>query len=568
MFRAMFSRPRSRRARLVIAAGSVVAVAGAAVIAMVVSRSPATVVSSCSATYSVSKQWPTGFTASIKVTSGPAAIRSWTLRYTYSDGERLAAGWEGTWSQSGDTVTVSNESWNGSLAPDSSVGIHADFDSQGTSSAPSAVSCTGTGNGAVAVGPSLPLSAPASPASAPASPASAGLAPGTSAGTFSQALINSAVAGRLIAFQAPSASDHRPGTSPTALREAAALYYLALVAHQDPSAAAEDGTTVQSALLAQVGHLVAGGNEPDADGGLEGWSHALVADALVLLKNGPAWTRLPADEQVKVTLLMEALGYAGNYTYNDANNVSSGLCGYGNFSKTNNPNYQDGYVSVELAAIQYFGPAAWDTMLAGFNDAAFIARLRAAGFTNAARCYSAAGPAATAAIARPFLWKGHPATDLVGIWNQLAADTFDRPVVSSVAGTSLGAAVTAHIADGTTSPEEAKCCMGHEFDSRDSSGLRSSALYVFEGWMNVTASRVVLSVLGRFDCAAATSSARYEVGSADLIYKLRHGYISYALNQKGILVNDSGQPSTDGPLAKGYAYDLDAYHVLAGPGSC
>jgi len=561
MFRLMvYGRFRGRRARAVIAAGAIAAVAVVAVIVVVVSRSPTPANSSCSATYSVSDQWATGFTASIKVTSGSSAIRSWTLRYTYSGGERLTAGFEGTWSQSGDTVTVSNVSYDGSLASDSSVRIRANFDSQGASSAPSAVSCSSTRTVTQAA-PSVSVSAVAS--SAPASQS-----PGASAGIFSQALINSAVAGPLIAFKAPSASDHSPGTSPKAIKEAAALYYLALIEREDPPATADDGTTVESALLAQVGHLVAGGNEPDADGGLEGWSHALVADALVLLKNGPAWHQLPADEQAKVTLLMEALGYAGNYTYNDANNFSSGLCGYGNFSKTNNPNYQDGYVSVELAAIQYFGAADWDKMLAGFNDAAFLTRLQAAGLTNAARCYATAGSAATAAIAQPFVWKGHPASDLIGIWNQLAADTFDRTVASSVAGTSLHTSVTARIADGTTSPEEGKCCMGHEFDSRDSSGLRSSALYVFEGWMNVTAGRIVLSVLGHFDCAAATSNARYQVGSADLIYKLQHGYISYALNQKGILDNDSGDPSTDGPLAKGYAYDLDAYNALAGPASC
>jgi Cellulose binding domain len=554
----VFTALRGHRARAVIAAGAVVVVASAIVVAVTWSSAPGG--GSCSAAYSVSKQWVTGFTASIKVTGGSSAIRSWTLRYTYAGGERLAMGWDGNWSQSGDTVTVSNASWNGSLAPGSYARIRAKFDNQGTSSVPSAISCTGTSAGAQA--------APSVSVSAPAPSASSSQSPGASAGTTSQALTNSAVTGPLIAFKAPSASDHRPGTSPTAIREAAALYYLALVSHEDRSATADDGTTVESALLAQVGHLIAGGNEPDADGGLEGWSHALVADALVLLKNGPAWSQLPAGEQAKVTLLMEALGYAGNYTYNDANNFSSGLCGYGNFSKTNNPNYQDGYVGVELAAIQYFGASAWDRMLTGFNDAAFIARLRAAGFTNAARCYSAAGSAATAAIARPFVWKGHPASDLMGIWNQLAADTFDRTVVSSVAGVSQGAAVTAHIADGTTSPEEGKCCMGHEFDSNDSSGLRSSALYVFEGWMNVTASRVVLSVLGGFDCAAATSGAQYEVGSEDLIYKLRHGYISYALNQNGIMVNDSGEPSSDGPLAKGYAYDLDAYNALAGPRSC
>jgi hypothetical protein len=417
-----------------------------------------------------------------------------------------------------------------------------------------AASCSGNGS---TVATPAPSTAAASPSSAPAG---ASVPPGTG---FSQALINSAVAARLIAFKAPSASDHRPGTSPKAIREAAVLFFLALAEKTDPGAAGSDGKTVDSALLAQVGNLVAGGNEPDADGGLEGWSHGLVADALVLLKNGPAWAQLPAAEQAKVALLEEALGLAGNYTYNDANNFASGLCGYGDFGKNNNPNYQDGYVGVELAAIQFFGPSAWNTMLTTFDYPAFTARLQAAGFTNAERCYQAAGAAAGPAIARPFVWMGHDASDLMGIWNQLAADTFDKPVASSVSGTSQGAAVTAHIADGSTSPVEGQCCMGHEFDSRDDSGLRSSALYVFEGWMNVTASRVVLSVLGHFSCAAATAAARYEVGSQDLIYKLAHGYVSYALNQNGILVNGSGGPSSDGPLAKGYPYDLNAYYAFA-----
>ena len=129
----------------------------------------------------------------------------------------------------------------------------------------------------------------------------------------------------------------RPGTNPTNIGESAVLQYLALVDKEQPGAAASNGTTVDSALLAQVRNLIAGGNEPDADGGLEGWSHALVAQALLLVKNGPAWSELTATEQNKVTLLEAALGYAGNYTYNDANNFSSGICGFGNFSKTNNP---------------------------------------------------------------------------------------------------------------------------------------------------------------------------------------------------------------------------------------
>jgi hypothetical protein len=324
----------------------------------------------------------------------------------------------------------------------------------------------------------------------------------------------------------PSLTQEEPLCDQTSnIYEAKVLYYLALVEYEHPGATASNGTTVESALLAQVANLVAGGNEPDADGGLEGWAHAPVAQALLLLKHGPAWTSLSATEQSKVSLLEAAMGYAGNYTYNDANSFSSGICGYGDFSKTNNPNYEDGYVDVELAAIEFFGPATWDTMLTDFNDATVTSELDAAGLTNAGGCFATAGSAAAAAttnaaIGIPFVWKGIPATDPMGIWNQLASDTFDNTVTSSVTGVSSGVTVTAEIADGTTSPYEGECCMGHEFDS------------------------------------------------TDLIYKLNHGYISYAQSQDGILTDDIGDPASDGPVAKGWAYDIDAYNALAAPSSC
>ncbi|MEY9962749.1 fibronectin type 3 domain-containing protein [Streptacidiphilus sp. MAP12-16] len=396
--------------------------------------------------------------------------------------------------------------------------------------------------------------------SARSAPVSATTSGSGGGGTFTQAEIDSAVAAPGIAYAVPTSAVPRPGTNPVNIGAAKVLYYLALVDRQAPGTKATDGTTVDSALLAQVRSLIAGGHEPDADGGLEGWAHAPVAQALLLLKNGPTWSELSAAEQNKVSLLEEAMGFAGNYTYNDASSFSSGICGFGNFSKTNNPNYRDGYVDVEAAAIQYFGAAAWDGMLAGFNDATMASQLDAAGLTNAGGCYTTVGSAANAPIQRPFVWEGHHTTDLMGIWNQLAADTFDK-TVTSVNG-------PAHIADGSTSPVQGQLGMGHEFASTDSAGLRSSALYVFEGWMNVTGNRVAMSALGNFSCSTASSAARYSVGSQDLIYKLHHGYYSYGLNQNGVLTDDHGDPATDGPDVKGYLYDLDAYHALIGTQSC
>ena len=199
------------------------------------------------------------------------------------------------------------------------------------------------------------------------------------------------------------------------------------------------------------------------------WGQAPVAQALLLLKNdNSAWSRLTSAEQNKVSLLEAAMGYGSNYTYNDANNFSSGICGFGNFSKTNNPNYRDGGVDTEIAAIQFFGASAWDGMLTSFNDATFTSQLDAAGLTNAGQCFAAVGSGADSAIARPFVYSGHHSSDLMGIWSTIAGATFDKTAQSTVG--------VAHINDGTTSPYDGQCCMGHEFDSTDSSGLGSTWL--------------------------------------------------------------------------------------------
>jgi fibronectin type 3 domain-containing protein len=378
---------------------------------------------------------------------------------------------------------------------------------------------------------------------------------GTGGSGFSQADIDSAVAAPLFAWAAPTSAVPRPGTNPVNIGEAKVVYYLALVNKQAPGTKASNGTTVDSALLAQVRSLISGGKEPDADGGLEMWGQAPVAQALLLLKNGPAWSELTSAEQNKVTLLEAAMGYGSNYTYNDANNFSSGICGYGNFKKTNNPNYRDGGVDTEIAAIQYFGASTWDSMLTSFNDATVASQLDSAGLTNAGGCFTTLGSGGNSAIQHSFVYSGHASSDLMGIWNTIAGATFDQTAKSTVG--------PAHIADGTTSPEDGQCCMGHEFNSTDSAGLRSSALYVFEGWMNVTGSRVTMSVLGNF--TASTAVAPYHIGSLDLIYKLHHGYYSYGLNQNGVLTDDHGDPATDGPNVKGYQYDLDGYNVIVAP---
>jgi cellulase/cellobiase CelA1 len=67
--------------------------------------------------YSVQSQWPGGFTSSITVTNtGSTALTSWTLRFSFPNGQQLTQGWNGTFSQQGSQVTVQNLSYNNSIA--------------------------------------------------------------------------------------------------------------------------------------------------------------------------------------------------------------------------------------------------------------------------------------------------------------------------------------------------------------------------------------------------------------------------------------------------------------------
>ena len=71
----------------------------------------------CHITYTVSSQWPSGFGAAITLTNtGTTAITSWALSWTFANGQTVTQLWNGNATQSGANVSVTNESYNGSIA--------------------------------------------------------------------------------------------------------------------------------------------------------------------------------------------------------------------------------------------------------------------------------------------------------------------------------------------------------------------------------------------------------------------------------------------------------------------
>ncbi|HXR66124.1 MAG TPA: cellulose binding domain-containing protein [Ktedonobacteraceae bacterium] len=391
---------------------------------------------------------------------------------------------------------------------------------------------------------------------------------------FSQAQIDAAVASPLLAFPAPTIGNSgRPGDSPSAVYHAKAFYFMALVLWYNPNATTSSGASVASRFVASIGNVIAGGNEPDANGGLEGWGHNDVAQGLLLARNEPAaWNQLNASQQGKVNLLMQALAVTGNFNFNDANNFNQDMdyalegsqC---KFNKSYNPNYREGYLNIEIAASLYFGPSALNNFFTSFDYTSFTQQLQSAGFTNILAAW--AGDQALLmsggsdscggsgkGVREAFTYNSIPLSNPAGIFDQLATFTYQDSV------TSTNCSGNAHIDDGTSSPFQGQQGMEHEVNTTDSSGCRSDALYVYEGWMNSISSRTTITLLGAWGCGTTqTNDIHLEaIGSGDLLYKLQHGYDGYYLGTTRLVTETL--PSSDGPSTKGFFFDQQIWNVV------
>ncbi|WP_327699755.1 glycoside hydrolase family 48 protein [Streptomyces sp. NBC_00459] len=98
----------------------------------------------CSVDYKTN-DWGSGFTVDLTLTNrGTAAIDGWTLTYGYTGNQQLSNGWNGTWSQAGQAVTVKNASYNGTVAPGAAVSAGAQFGYSGSNAAPTNFAVNGT----------------------------------------------------------------------------------------------------------------------------------------------------------------------------------------------------------------------------------------------------------------------------------------------------------------------------------------------------------------------------------------------------------------------------------------
>jgi cellulose 1,4-beta-cellobiosidase len=115
---------------------------------MVLPMTQAAAAAGCSINYTVANQWATGFTVqSIGITNLGDPITSWTLEFDYPGNQVVQPNpWNGTVTQNGQHVTITNLSYNGTVATNGTVNPGPGFNGaySGTNGAPTGFKLNGT----------------------------------------------------------------------------------------------------------------------------------------------------------------------------------------------------------------------------------------------------------------------------------------------------------------------------------------------------------------------------------------------------------------------------------------
>jgi endo-1,4-beta-xylanase len=76
----------------------------------------------CHVTYTRNSEWPGGFTAqAVIANTGTTTISGWSLTFTFPGDQKITSNFNGGFSQTGENATLTNASYNGTIAPGASI---------------------------------------------------------------------------------------------------------------------------------------------------------------------------------------------------------------------------------------------------------------------------------------------------------------------------------------------------------------------------------------------------------------------------------------------------------------
>ena len=98
----------------------------------------------CRVAYTVNA-WNSGLTASISVTNtSGTAVNGWALAFTLPGGQTITSGWNATYAPTSGAVTARNVSYNGTIAPNTSVDVGFQAAHAGNTARPASFTLNGT----------------------------------------------------------------------------------------------------------------------------------------------------------------------------------------------------------------------------------------------------------------------------------------------------------------------------------------------------------------------------------------------------------------------------------------
>jgi len=97
----------------------------------------------CTATYSVVNSWSGGFQAQVVVKdTGSSPKNGWKLAWNFPGNQQITSLWNGVYTQSGQAVTVTNQSYNGTIPAGGSLTVGFTANVTGTNNAPASITCS------------------------------------------------------------------------------------------------------------------------------------------------------------------------------------------------------------------------------------------------------------------------------------------------------------------------------------------------------------------------------------------------------------------------------------------
>jgi O-glycosyl hydrolase len=99
----------------------------------------------CTVTYTTASQWTGGFVANVTIANpGSSPVNGWTLAFTFPGDQKITDAWNGVATQSGENVSIANESYNATIAAGGNTSLGFQGTWSASDSAPTSFTLNGT----------------------------------------------------------------------------------------------------------------------------------------------------------------------------------------------------------------------------------------------------------------------------------------------------------------------------------------------------------------------------------------------------------------------------------------